>query len=218
MPMVPHPRFSFNSVQLPAASSQGDLSYAKENGCMQIKARLKLSSESQSHVVVLTASDCCSGQTVGANSQRINLTVFLEAPGFITKDERPAIRLTGLSREKNRSCCSGQTGGANSQRINLTVFLEAPGFITKDERPAIRLTGLSREKNRSCCSGQTGGANSQKIDLTVFLEAPGFNTKDADIRRRGGMLGRAVVQGQDGTVFLPSVRLTVLDGYGDDPY
>ncbi|KAJ6592306.1 hypothetical protein DFH09DRAFT_1415332 [Mycena vulgaris] len=38
------------------------------------------------------------------------------------------------------------------------------------------------------------------------------------VRRRYGTLGRPVAQGRDGTVIRPSVRPTVLDGYGDDPY
>ncbi|KAJ6602765.1 hypothetical protein DFH09DRAFT_1069136 [Mycena vulgaris] len=38
------------------------------------------------------------------------------------------------------------------------------------------------------------------------------------VRRRYGMLGSPVAQGRDGTVVRPSVRPTVLDGYGDDPY
>ncbi|KAF8189194.1 hypothetical protein K438DRAFT_1763937 [Mycena galopus ATCC 62051] len=40
----------------------------------------------------------------------------------------------------------------------------------------------------------------------------------AAVRRRDGMLGRPAAQGRDGTIVRPSVRPTVLDGYGDDPY
>ncbi|KAJ6565283.1 hypothetical protein DFH09DRAFT_1081936 [Mycena vulgaris] len=47
------------------------------------------------------------------------------------------------------------------------------------------------------------------VDGTAVLPA---------VRRRDGGLERRSIQGRDGTVFRPSVRPTVLDGYGDDPY
>ncbi|KAJ7858081.1 OPT oligopeptide transporter [Mycena olivaceomarginata] len=47
------------------------------------------------------------------------------------------------------------------------------------------------------------------VDGTAVLTA---------VQRRDGMLGRPVARGQDGTVIRPSVRPTVLDRYGDDPY
>ncbi|KAJ7826907.1 hypothetical protein B0H14DRAFT_3467408 [Mycena olivaceomarginata] len=37
------------------------------------------------------------------------------------------------------------------------------------------------------------------------------------VRRRDGTLRGPTAQRRDGTVVRPSVRLTVLDGYGDDP-
>ncbi|KAJ6499749.1 hypothetical protein DFH09DRAFT_1336446 [Mycena vulgaris] len=46
------------------------------------------------------------------------------------------------------------------------------------------------------------------VDGTAVLPA---------VRRRDGGLERRSIQGRDGTVFRPSVRPTVLDGYGDDP-
>ncbi|KAJ7693745.1 hypothetical protein B0H14DRAFT_3661658 [Mycena olivaceomarginata] len=47
------------------------------------------------------------------------------------------------------------------------------------------------------------------VDVT-----PVFTT----VRRRDGMLRGPTAQRRDGTVVRPSVRPTVLDGYGDDPY
>ncbi|KAJ7869273.1 hypothetical protein B0H14DRAFT_285490 [Mycena olivaceomarginata] len=45
-------------------------------------------------------------------------------------------------------------------------------------------------------------------------ETPVFTT----VRRRDGTLRGPTAQRRDGTVVRPSVRPTVLDGYGDDPY
>ncbi|KAJ6524998.1 hypothetical protein B0H19DRAFT_1085112 [Mycena capillaripes] len=46
------------------------------------------------------------------------------------------------------------------------------------------------------------------VDGTAVLPA---------VRRWDGGFGRGSIQGQDGTVVRPSIRPTVLDGYGDDP-
>ncbi|KAJ7326168.1 hypothetical protein DFH08DRAFT_816523 [Mycena albidolilacea] len=47
------------------------------------------------------------------------------------------------------------------------------------------------------------------VDGTAVLPA---------VRQRDGGLGQGSIKGRDGTVVHLSVRPTVLDGYGDDPY
>ncbi|KAJ7761630.1 hypothetical protein B0H14DRAFT_2634018 [Mycena olivaceomarginata] len=57
-----------------------------------------------------------------------------------------------------------------------------------------------------------------KIGLFVILPSVHFTAVLTAVWRRYGMLGRPVAQGRDGTAVRLSVRPTVLDGYGDNPY
>ncbi|KAJ7840057.1 hypothetical protein B0H14DRAFT_2587625 [Mycena olivaceomarginata] len=57
-----------------------------------------------------------------------------------------------------------------------------------------------------------------KIGLFAILPSVHFTAVLTAVWRRYGMLGRPVAQGRNGTVVRLSVRPTVLDGYGDNPY
>ncbi|KAJ7798466.1 hypothetical protein B0H14DRAFT_2617889 [Mycena olivaceomarginata] len=93
------------------------------------------------------------------------------------------------------------------QHISPLVYLAAPQAAMRGGRRD--LMGMGQWRRRDVAERCSRPSIRPRVDGTPVLTT---------VRRRDGGLRRPIAQRRDGTVVRPSVRPTVLDGYGDDPY